>query len=93
MLKTTSGNFSKRLESIGKDSNTYLVFTKDGITIDELPTSKDRAIKRFGDNKNNVDDIGIVDANKINTDKSKDLVKTGAGFLTLKARLAFVKFR
>lgn len=60
--------------------------TKNGIRIDRLFIDKDRAIKE-------IDDLGIVNANKTSTAQSKDLVKAGISFLISEARLAFIELR
>lgn len=77
----------------GKSSTPQLMFIKDGNTINRLSTNKGKVIKGVDDNGNKVDDVSIVDVNRISMAKSKDLVKIEAGFLTFKARLAFVKLR
>lgn len=77
--------------SINKGNIIQLASIKDGIDIGELSIYKGRAIEKVGGDSNEVDNIGIVDANKII--KSKDLVKVRVSFLTPEARLAFTKLR
>lgn len=85
------GEFLIRLVSTSEGSIIYLASIKNGIAIDELPTGKDKAIKEVGDNSNKVDNVGIVNTNKIA--KFKDLIKAKAGFFTFGIRLVFTKLR
>lgn len=78
---------SIQLVSIGEDNNSWLAYTKDSSTIDVPSTNEGRAIKGIGSDGNKVDNISIVDTNKMG--KFKDLKKVKACFFTPGARLTF----
>lgn len=54
-------------------------------------TNDGRAIKGVGGDGNKVDNVAIINTNK--TAKFKNLIKVGAGFLTLRAKLTFIQLR
>lgn len=67
--------------------------TKDSIAINTSSTNKIRVIGRIGSDGNEIDNIGIVNVIKIRMAKSRDLVKTGAGFFIPGTRLMFIELR
>lgn len=69
------------------------LISKDSIAINELYTSENKAIEKVDNDANDIDNVGIVDANRIYTAKFNNLVQAGAGFFTPKARLKFTKSR
>lgn len=68
--------------STSKGSTTQLISIKDDIAINRSFINKDRVIKGVGDNGDKVNNVDIVNSNRIT--KSKDLRKAGVGFLTLR---------
>lgn len=88
MLKTIRLKSSTGLLSTGAGNSTYLISTKNSIVIDWLIIIEGRAIKEVSVDGNEIDEIGIVDPNRIA--KSKDLITTKVSFLISKARLPFL---
>lgn len=66
---------------------------KNGNTINDLSIGEGMTIKGDGGDGNKIDNISIIDAKRLSKVKSKDLIKLGAGFLIIEARLAFIKFK
>lgn len=79
------------LVSTSEGSTTQLMATRDGITIQQSFSNKSKTIKGFSGDGNELDDVSIVDANKMA--KCKDLIKVRVSFLTPGARLVFTKLR
>lgn len=94
-----ASDFLMGLITIGESNITKLVTTKDGSAINMHFIKQDRAIEKLSSGDDKVDNNGIVDTNSTKVLKSvkfSDLIqpkKTGAGFFTPEARLAFTQLK